>query len=1326
MGEDIPTTYETIGLRKNGDEFPFEISIGNYFYNNEKYTIAIIRDISYRKDYEKNLKAQNEEYEVLNEELRQTIDELSKSKDKIEENEQFLKLKNEEYESLNEELRQTNEDLHNANETSEERLKLIENITNNIPAFVAVVDADSLVYKFVNFKYASGFNKTIDEIIGHHIIDVIGKENTDFAMKYIEEVRNGKSSSYTNAFQLTDGKKYVSVNYVPGFNEKNQVKNIIVLSFDITDIKNSEQELLEAKEKAEASEKKYRTLVETSPDVIVLTDLSGKHLFRNSAYFTSLGYSEIDDVSLDGFSKVHPDDVEIVKKEYKKLFETGLNSGEYRVQHKNGNWIYRHTISSLIYNEKGEQIQIMNLMRDVTDRKKIEADLIKAKEKAEEGERKLFLKNEEYEAINEELRQTNDELLAAKIKAEENERKIKEQSEEIENFFSCTIDLLCIANTEGYFLRLNKEWENCLGYKIDELEGKKFIDFVHKDDLNLTLQTLSQLKNKENVINFTNRYKAKDGSYKWIDWKSYPYGNKIFAAARDITSKIIIENELLAAKLRTEENELQFRQLFENMEQAFAFHQIIYDQNNKPCDYRYILTNKAFENFTGIKGSDGKLVTELLPNLEPYWIESFGKVAQTGVSIQLENYVKELDKYYSVIAYSPKKDHFAVVFTDITNNKNYEKELISAKERAEENEARFKALHNASFGGIAIHDKGIILDCNQGLAEISGFSIDELIGMDGLLLIAEKWREMVMNNIVSGYEKPYEAFGVRKNGEEYPLRLEARNIPYQGRKVRTVEFRDLTEQKKAEEDLSNTRILLQRAFEQSPIPMVLVSMPDAVIRIVNQTCSDFLDIADEPSLVNTSLKEIKPSWQDFGLDDSAGKFEELPLAKSLNGIITVNEQRYIITKNGKVKWELVSGFPIFNNKNEILAGYLIINDITEQKRIEKELIAAKEKAEESDKLKTAFLQNLSHEIRTPMNAIIGFSDFLNNSDLSPEKRKSFTSIIINSSQQLLSIVSDILTISSLETKQEKLNIQSVCVNSIIVDLLAIFKNQASNQNILLYAKQPLNDKQSEVFSDKTKITQILTNLLTNALKFTHKGFVEFGYTFVETLHATSQQILHAMSQHELQFYVKDTGIGISQEQVENIFERFRQADLSITKKYGGTGLGLSISKGFVELLGGKIWVESELNKGATFYFTIPYFPTQLEKNQENKPVINYSSITVLVAEDETNNFLLLNEFLSKMKFEVIHAKNGLEAVEICNSNNKIGLVIMDIKMPVMNGYDAAVLIKQLHQNLPIIAQTAYAVEQEKENYNKLAFDDFVTKPINIEELKEKIIKMLSK
>lgn len=251
--------------------------------------------------------------------------------------------------------------------------------------------------------------------------------------------------------------------------------------------------------------------------------------------------------------------------------------------------------------------------------------------------------------------------------------------------------------------------------------------------------------------------------------------------------------------------------------------------------------------------------------------------------------------------------------------------------------------------------------------------------------------------------------------------------------------------------------------------------------------------------------------------------------------------------------------------------YLRLNE--DYKQQNRELLAAKIKAEESDHLKTSFIQNISHEIRTPMNSIVGFSELIDDPELPIEKRSRFIQIIVHSTAQLLSIVDNILTISSIEKKQEDTVPELVCLNKLGEELCIIFKQKAISQGVELKFSTPLNDHDSECWTDRTKLTQILSNLISNALKFTPKGLVEFGYQ---------------VKKDELEFFVKDTGIGIHPEKLEIIFERFRQADISISKKYGGNGLGLSISKGFVELLGGRIWVESVPDEGSVFLFTIPF------------------------------------------------------------------------------------------------------------------------------------------
>ena len=261
----------------------------------------------------------------------------------------------------------------------------------------------------------------------------------------------------------------------------------------------------------------------------------------------------------------------------------------------------------------------------------------------------------------------------------------------------------------------------------------------------------------------------------------------------DVSIKMAFK--LFDTKKRLQNKDTEYKTLFHSMLNGFAIHEMIFEDGNA-VDYRFLDINKAFENITGLKSADviGKTVKEVLPGIENDWLKTYAGVVNTGKPVSFTNFTSVFNKYFTVSAFPSGKNQFATIFNDIT-------ERIKAEKELKESEERFKALHNASFGGITIHDKGVILDCNQGLSNITGYTLEELIGMDGLLLISPKKRDFVMSQILAGYEEAYEAEGIRKNGEIYPVRLHAKNIPYKGKQVRVVEFRDISETKKVEQKL---------------------------------------------------------------------------------------------------------------------------------------------------------------------------------------------------------------------------------------------------------------------------------------------------------------------------------------------------------------------------------------------------------------------------------------------------------------------------------------------------------------------------------------------
>lgn len=423
---------------------------------------------------------------------------------------------------------------------------------------------------------------------------------------------------------------------------------------------------------------------------------------------------------------------------------------------------------------------------------------------------------------------------------------------------------------------------------------------------------------------------------------------------------------------------------------------------------------------------------------------------------------------------------------------------------------------------------------------------------------------------------------------------------------------------------------------------------------------------------------------------------------------TLSMEEYIPPYDGNMKTFEFTKVPLFHSDGSRKGLIVIGRNITDRINKEKELIKAKEKAEENDRFKTAFLQNISHEIRTPMNAIIGFAKMLEMPGISPDKQRGFTSIINNNANQLLSIITNVLTISSLEIRKEDVYERKVNINNLILNLMSSYESVVVDKGIALTVKKSLSFEQAEVYTDKTKLTQILNNLLNNAFKFTNKGLIEFGYELKPSVRGRTQ--------YELVFFVKDTGIGIEEEWFDRIFDRFVQVDLLENRKYGGNGIGLSISKGFVELMGGRIWVESEKNRGSKFCFTIPYKPVDISLTDEYGDEAENEIQKVLVAEDVEFNYILIEEILKGMNYSLIHARDGNEAIEMCKADADIQLILMDIKMPVMDGYSAAKLIKEFRPGLPIIAQTAYALDNEVTQYGD-AFNDYISKPINVEELK---------
>ena len=493
----------------------------------------------------------------------------------------------------------------------------------------------------------------------------------------------------------------------------------------------------------------------------------------------------------------------------------------------------------------------------------------------------------------------------------------------------------------------------------------------------------------------------------------------------------------------------------------------------------------------------------------------------------------------------------------------------------------------------------------------------------------------------------------------------------------------INERKLAEEALKNSNIFRESLLKAIPFGMHIVDETGTVLF----QSDNFKEVIGESAVG-------KKCWELYQEDKKQSS--DCPLINGINICKTEVYEAHGV--HGNRIFEISHTSMMYQGKKAMLE---IFHDITERKKKVSELIRAKENAKESDRLKSAFLANMSHEIRTPLNGILGFTELLKEKNLSSDDRQDFIQTIQISSARLLNTINNIVDISKIESGLAKVDLKETSINEKIEFTYGLFKPEAEIKGLKFFYKNGLNAKEAIIKTDNEKVYEILTILVGNAIKFTFEGSIEFGYEKKEQY---------------LEFFVKDTGIGIPQNQYEMIFEQFRQGSESDSRGYDGSGLGLSIAKSYIKMLGGEIWVESKEGNGSIFYFTIPYnvVPEELEIidviSAENKN--GQIKLKVLIVEDDEASGFLLTRTLQKINCEVLNAITGIQAIEVCRKTPDLDLVLMDIKMPRMDGYEATRKIRQFNNDIIIIAQTAYSFSDDREKAILAGCNDYISKPIN--------------
>jgi PAS domain S-box-containing protein len=625
-------------------------------------------------------------------------------------------------------------------------------------------------------------------------------------------------------------------------------------------------------------------------------------------------------------------------------------------------------------------------------------------------------------------------------------------------------------------------------------------------------------------------------------------------------------------------------------------------------------------------------------------------------------------------------------------------ERIKAEKALQESKEDYQHLFEQASDGILIGNMdGEILLTNVAMTNLSGYSEEELLGRDINVLFTHE--ELINKPLRYDLLQQGEVVVCtreifRKDGSKLPVEMRTKALP-DGRLQSF--FTDISEKLATQKTLQD----FERIFSLSTNPIWVASF-DGTFQRVNPSFVEISGYKMEDFIGSTIAQFIHPDDVEWTINYVAQKVQEKVSQFSF-------ENRFI-TKDGKIIWYSWLLQPIYDEGTAFSVGH----DITNIKLVEEELIKAKEKAEESDRLKTAFLANMSHEIRTPMNGILGFSDMFLDPDITDEEKKHYAQIVINSGKRLMTMLDDIIDISRIETGKMEIVIEPVKVNALLNDLYDFFNSQYHDLRLDFTVEKSLSNTKSIISTDKLRLNQILSNLLANAFKFTTRGFIKYGYKKKGKM---------------LEFYVRDSGIGIPEEAQQLIFNRFQQANQDITRNYGGTGLGLSISKKLTELLGGKIWLASEPGKGSTFYFTIPYVqekivhPSRLKKPETKTKKTKLKEI--LVVEDDAINFEFLNKLLIQEGYKVKHVNNGKSAIEAVKDSDMIDLILMDIKLPKVDGIEATRRIKEIKPKIPIIAQTAFAMSGDKDQVLKAGFDDYLAKPISKEQLFDMIDKYLN-
>lgn len=1206
-----------------------------------------------------------------------------------------------------------------------ERYKANQKLQESEEKFRALYDNAPLSYQSLNedgsFK---DVNPTWLSILGYDRDEVIGKFYKDFLHPdykphFEKNFHAFKKNGYVHDVQFKIRHKdghYLDISFegCVGYNPDGSFKQTYCVFQDITERKRAEEKILKQNKEYEAlneelrqtnnelihtiqrekeSNDRFNKAMEAVSDGLFDWNLITNEIYYSPRWKSILGYEESElpnDLSI-WEQLTDPADVKRSMDMLNALIDGKKEKFdiEFKMKHKKGHWVDINSRANVFRDNEGKAVRVVGTHTDITARK--------------ESEKKLQESEEKY-------------------------------AELIENMTNAVAIFQVINDGKDFIFRdFNKAGEKTENIKREELIGKKVTEIfpaVKESGLFEVFQKVwktGQPQNHPVTMYKENRITG------WQENYIYKLSSgEIITVYEDIT-----ESKQTEAALK--ESELKYRQLFETKNEAVIFldaeSKRFIDVNNAACEL-YGYTKEEMLNLTAkdisaevkdtYKVLDSTVVSD---GNHRVTIRTHRRKNQEIIIVETSNTVFSLKN----------KKIICSTHRDITERRKAEAEL-----------AKLSTAVQQSPATIAITDtQGRLEYVNPKFTELTGYSLEEATGQcPSILKSGEHHDEMykeLWETISSGKTWRGEFHNKKKNGELFWESVSLSPIyDEQGKIIKYIKVaEDITERKRNEQ--------IQKIVHNISNAVISSHNLEDFIQLVKDELGEIIDTTNfYIALYDEDTDYISLPFH----HDEKDKIKSFPAGKTLTNYVIKTGKPLLATKAiaegleqaGKVEQighpsEVWLGVPLksknkltgifavqsYDNENaydesdvkilEIISHQISLS--LERLKAEENLKHAVEQAQESDRLKSAFLANMSHEIRTPMNGILGFTNLLKESQLTGNEKDEYIRIIEKSGNRMLNTINDIVDISKIEAGQVEVVKSKVSVNKLLEEHYNFFQREAKSKGLEISYKTCFPDNDSHIITDLHKLEGILTNLIKNAIKYTEAGNITFGCS------------LRTLKEKDfVEFYVKDTGIGIPEDRVNAIFNRFEQADIEDSRVFQGSGLGLAISKSYVEMLGGEVSVKSKEKEGSIFTFSIPYVNQDTddqdtdysaEKQSENKNMqTSVKNASVIIAEDDKDSQLFLRTVLTDLFDHIICTTTGEETIEALKKNPSADIILMDIKMPGMNGYDATSEIRKFNQNIKIIAQTAYGLSCDDQIAIDAGCDDYIPKPIKKELLLEKI------